>query len=107
MFITARNAAKAEKINEGREVFYREDEDTSPLLHVMHTAEAVELLTAEFGQGMVPPISFTYIEVNVPLRSWRATMDYEWLYRNRPIVIDLKQLKRLIDECNYKGGSAI
>jgi hypothetical protein len=28
MFITGRNAAKAEKINEGREVFYREDDDT-------------------------------------------------------------------------------
>jgi hypothetical protein len=73
----------------------------------MHTPEAVELLTVEFGRGMTPMKLFTYIEVNVPLHSWRATMDYEWLYRNRPIVLDLQQLKRLIDECNYKGGSAI
>ena len=69
----------------------------------MNTPEAVSMLTNEFGQGMIPPIQFTYIEVDVTLRKWRATMDYEWLYRNSPIILDLQQLKLLMHECDHKS----
>jgi hypothetical protein len=51
------------------------------------------LMTEKLGPAKIATHEKTYIEVNTLEKNWRTCFAFEWLYRNKPPLVKIEDLK--------------
>lgn len=82
---------------------YPEEKVKSHIKYVADNPENQEILNHILGEPFIIILSDceTYLEVNLNTMTWRRTFEYEWLYRNPPILIEVSDLG--LEKPSYKG----
>ena len=51
-----------------------------------------KILFDKLGESLLCFPEYTYIEVNTHDKTWRTCMAFEWLYRDKPPLIEIKDI---------------
>ena len=75
-------------------MFYQKEKFPEHICLIKDTNENRTFLENELGKPKFISDNYSYIEINLQENTWRTCLDYEWLYRNMPPLIDIVVLKR-------------
>ena len=75
---------------------YREEVVSDDIKYIKDTLENRKILEKKFGKhsdmfGLYDN-QFSYIRFNTQTKEWTPSLDFEWLYRNPPILTPIEEI---------------
>lgn len=71
---------------------YRKNKDKDKYLYIKDTMKNREIIESKIGKPSFVFDNFSYITVNVDKKEWRTSMDYEWLYCEKPELASIDSI---------------